>query len=169
MIQTMPAPRNGYSLLEVLVALLVVNVAVLGFLRAQQSGEQRNLSLLARAFAVSALNDMEAHILMSAGSPDTAIGNSAYGSPPPAAPLCRHGACPGRAWARYSLARWKCRFERWSQHAACAPFMDDSVMPVVIPYGDGQVRWSGGDVEVSVRWREGDHEHALEQTVTQMD
>ena len=156
--------RRGHSLLEVLAALVIINVAVLGFLRVQQHGDQHSRNLLAHAAAASAVDNLAAYVMMNPrAAPDYAI---AYGAPPPAAPPCRGGACTERELARHHLALWKCGFETWAGHAAC----DESAATTnLVPDGDGQARHTGGGLLVTVRWGAGAGEQTLSRTVARLE
>lgn len=169
--------NQGHSLPEVLVALLVINVVVLGFLRTQHSGERSNRFFIAHAAAVSALNNAEAMILISPN--DVSIDDVAFGTPPPA-PGCRGKTCAANTWAKDAVAGWKCRFETWFEHPSCAeeaassaqqadtPERHETAMFDLIPDGDGQIRATNNQFEIAVRWHDGEREHTLTRTVSRL-
>ena len=152
-----PKPRvTGHSLIEVLAALVIINIALLGFLYSQQQGNHRNRGARAHAFVVSALNDMAAAIAMNPDAVD-AYATTFGASPSPS--TCENQPCDTAAFARHQVSRWKCRFSDWSNAAAC------SDAPAAQIDGDGQVQRHGDAVDIAVRWRIGAEEFSLNSSV----
>ena len=146
--------------METLGALVIVNIVLIGFLHSQQQHALRADELAAHAFAASALNDMAAYLTM---NPDAASGLlSDYGSPPPGAPACEARACTGAELARHHLAKWKCRFAAWREHAACADATSADRVA-----GDARVQRRGALFVLEARARVG--EDALALTVSPID
>ncbi len=138
---------SGHSLIEVLAALVIINLALLGFLHSQQQDARHQYNLLARVAATSALDNMAAYIAMNPRATSSYL--TEYGTPPPQARACHKNVCTEHELAIYQLSRWKCRFETWFDRNIC-----DSVSPLhrATPNRDGKVRQNGQDLEIEIRW-----------------
>lgn len=138
---TSPAVGSGFSLMEVLIALLVISLGLMGLARAQVMSLQMNHSAHLRSQATFLAND----ILDRMRANRTAAVNGQYtmaiGEAAAAASSCRVSSCTEVQVAAYD--RWE-----WKQDLLAR-----------LPEGDGAVEAvpgasAPGAVEVTVRWRD---------------
>jgi type IV pilus assembly protein PilV len=125
-----PQPA-GFSLLEVLVAMTLLALGVLGMgglqlsvLRSQQDAQFRTEATLLAA-------DLLERAIMNRGESYTL----AFSAEPPLAPDCLSQPCTPPQLARFDLARWR------------------ALLAEALPEGNGAVQESGFNLEVTVRWR----------------
>lgn len=110
----MHTQQRGVSLIESLVALLLLALGVLGLagLQAGTLAQARNAN--ARAAAVQMANDLLERMQMNpaigrrlADPSSDSLYEIAWGSPSEQAPDCQSRACSGSELARYDLSLWK--------------------------------------------------------------
>ena len=165
------APRRkrraaGVSLVELLVAVLVMGVGVLGVAGLMVLSMQGNRSAMFGTEAVLLAEDMMDRIRANSGGSGAAglYGGLALGDPPPASLNCSARVCTAEQMARYDQAVWKCRLGRFTENPACVDLVD-TAGPAVggaaavvagLPDGDGAVVVgpAGNRVGVRVRWRD---------------
>lgn len=139
---------GGFTLIEVLVAMLVLAIGLMGVAGLQVLGVQGNASALHKNIASQFAYDLA----------DRARANPsgnyviAYESAPPSATNCTLSSanCSPSVMASFDLAQWKCSLGSFSTHANCA-----NIMPAVnmgLPMGDGSVSRSGDLYTVQIRW-----------------
>ena len=147
-------PARGTSLLEVLVAMLVVAVGVLGVARLQLHAAQSNRAALEHTAANLLATDLlERWRVNPRGSYATALGQA-----PPAFVDCAQQICAPAQLATFDLAIWKCSLGRWTQDAPCVTLRAAGTLPPQaempgLPGGDGALAERGGDVVVTVTWQ----------------
>lgn len=140
---------KGSGLIEVLAALVIINIVFLTFLFGQKVSEQRSQGVRVQASAASALNTMADAIAMNTTAANANVYAIAFGAPPPASPACDVRPCTALEFARYQLAHWKCRFDKWHDHRVCQSSSD---MNVGSAGDDGYIGRRGSDIEIIVRW-----------------
>lgn len=146
--------QRGTSLLEVLVATLVVAAGVLGIARLQLHSAQGNRAALEHTEATILATDLaERWRANPQGGYTTATGQA-----PPAFVDCLAQTCSPPQLATFDLAAWKCSLGGWSEVAACRAARAVGALPPVedapgLPGGDGQLVQQGGNVVVTVTWR----------------
>lgn len=139
----------GFSLVEVLVAVLIVGVGILGVAGLQVVSLQQNRSALLRAEALQIGNDILDRMR---ANPLTNYAPVALDDAPPDATNCVTNACDRSAMAEYDIAQWKCSVNS----------NDDSDVPYEIctsfgiagslPGGAASISKSNGVHEVIVEW-----------------
>ncbi len=161
--------QSGVTLIEVLIAVLVSSVAVLGVAGLQMLGMQSNRAALLRTEAVHIAHDMLERMRANAVGVGAAqhYGGLALGDPPPNPPDCGAGDCTAREVADFDRALWKCRLGRFRDHPACAELIGVAGSGLVagdldqapLPDGDGAIEFNraGTVVGIHVQWREGSH------------
>ena len=147
------ASQRGFSLIELLVAVLVMGVGVLGVTALQMVSLQNNRSALERGEAVHLAYDMMDRIR---ANPAGNYG-IAFDDAPPAAPDCLANDCSADQMVNFDQASWKCLLGTFNDDGVCAGLRDGVTLPVEddqpgLPGGDGEVTVNGGVVTVSVRW-----------------
>jgi type IV pilus modification protein PilV len=158
------APRRaraaGFSMIELLVAVLVMGVGVLGIAALQMVSLQNNRAALVRAEAVSLAYDMMDRVRANPG--DAPRGEAYDGldldEEPPAATNCFTGACTEAEMVAFDQALWKCQLGAYNGVAACVAWRAAGAIPAIadqpgLPNGDGAVDvLDTGAVQVRVEW-----------------
>lgn len=145
----------GFSLIELLVAVLVMGIGVLGVSALQMVSLQNNRMALERGEAVHLAYDVMDRIRANPGV-DYEID---VGDGPPAAPDCvGNGAnCSAAQMADFDHAVWKCMLGEYEDDGVCVGLRDDGVLPDTdlvpgLPEGDGSIVVNAGMVTVTVQW-----------------
>lgn len=149
---------RGFSLIELLVAVLVMGIGVLGVTALQMVSMQNNRAALERGEAVHLAYDMMDRIR---ANPGAAYGGLGFEDAPPAAPNCVAGACTAAQMAAFDQASWKCLLGEFNDDGTCTQLRDGVVLPLVddqpgLPQGDGEIAVNGDVVTITIRWRGAD-------------
>ena len=96
---------QGFSMIELLVAVLVVGIGVLGATGLQMISLQHNRGAVLRSEAVQLAYDIMDRIR---ANPNGNYSGLNLTSPPPAAPNCLGGVCTEAQMAAFDQASWKC-------------------------------------------------------------
>ena len=149
---------KGFSLIELLVAVLVMGIGVLGITALQMVSLQNNRGALLRADAVQLAYDMMDRIRANTGA---AYGALDIGDGPPAATDCMANNCTAAQMAAFDLAVWKCSLGTHNADNTCVDFRTDDVLPAItvspgLPSGDGSLAIDGatGVVTITVQWQD---------------
>ncbi len=145
---------NGFTLMEVLVALAVLSIGLLGMagmqLFSMKSSHNAYLQSQASFFAYDLIDKIRANpVGFRNGNYD-----SAYSSIPGSPPNCQSttATCSPAQLASFELAQWKCALGTYENDVACSGTLD---MTSVLPNGDGKIERNGDDVTVTVQWQAG--------------
>lgn len=143
----------GASLMEVLVAMLVIATGVLGLVGLQIGSAQHNRVALDRSLATLLASDLLERIR---ANPDAAYPNVGAGAPGGFAD-CTANACTPAELAAFDVAVWKCSLGRWHEAAACRTVRASGLLPPTeqqpgLPLGDGTLARGGGFATVTVFW-----------------
>lgn len=159
-------------MIELLVAVLVMGIGVLGITALQMVSLQNNRSALLRAEAVQLAYDMMDRIRANPmGTPLGApYGGLALTDNPPNSTDCQANACTDAQMVAFDQAVWKCSLGGFNDQANCVTLRGAGVLPPITQQpglrdGDGsvQVDAATGIVTVTVEWS--DHDGST-QTVT---
>ncbi len=142
--------NRGFSLLELLVAVLVVAVGLLGIAGLQLASAQNNRGALERSLATFLAEDMleraranpTVDYSVAAGAPGTFVN-------------CLAGNCSSAELAQFDVAAWKCALGQWRETALCQGLPTALRTERGLPDGDGTVAVSGDAVTVAIAWRSG--------------
>ncbi|MGA1371961.1 MAG: type IV pilus modification protein PilV [Pseudomonadales bacterium] len=150
--------QRGFSLIELLVAVLVMGVGVLGVAGLQLLSLQDNRGALTRVEAVNLAWDMLDRIRANPGGRQ-AYAEVTFASTLPSATVCGPRDCDPAAMAAYDVRSWKCQLGRSVDDAVCADWLARVGLPgrdmaAGLPSGAGAVTVQGDAVQVSVRWKE---------------
>ncbi|HEX7037013.1 MAG TPA: type IV pilus modification protein PilV [Pseudomonadales bacterium] len=151
--------QRGFSMIELLVAVLVMGIGVLGVAALQMVSLQNNRLALERGEAVHLAYDVMDRLRANPGA-DYQIG---FGDGPPDAPDCLGGGanCSPDQMRDFDLASWKCLLGDHRDEAVCAELRGAGVIPDLdpppgLPGGDGAIENNGGVITVTVRWMAND-------------
>ncbi|MEE4301132.1 MAG: type IV pilus modification protein PilV [Pseudomonadales bacterium] len=129
-------PSAGFSLIEILVAVLIVSVGVLGVAGLQLVSLQNNTSAMYRTQAFQAAYEI---IDRARANPDQDYSIDLDDPIPGAIPDCEGGNCTPAQMRTYDLATWLTALD--------GP-------PAGLPGGDGEVVVAGDSITVTVQWRD---------------
>lgn len=142
---------KGFSLIEVLVALVVLTIGLLGMAGLQgysiTGSYNAHLRTQATALAQDIIDRMRAN-------PAEALGTSYdvdFGDAPSSGTDCigSSATCTTAQLAAYDLREWKCNLGTYAGNSVCAAFVSQSTLPS----GDGRVVTQvNGQFEVTVQW-----------------
>ncbi len=153
----------GFSMIELLVAVLVMGIGVLGITGLQVASMQNNREALLRGeaaqMAYSILDRIRANRIGGAAIVGLAYDGLAIGDAPPNANDCQAGNCSQAQMVAFDLAVWKCSLGSFDTDAGCVALRAANVLPPTnqqpgLPQGDGSVAVNGatGVVTVTVQW-----------------
>jgi type IV pilus assembly protein PilV len=146
----------GFSMIELLVAVLVMGIGVLGITGLQMVSLQNNRGALTRADAVQLAYDILDRIR---ANPGAVYAGLALAAVPPVTVDCEAAACTEAQMATFDQAVWKCSLGNWNAHANCAAIRG-AILPLAaaqpgLPSGDGSIAVNaGGIVTITVQWQE---------------
>ena len=162
--------RTGFSMIELLVAVLVLGIGILGVTALQMVSLQNNRGALMRSVASMRTYDVMDRIR---ANPSASYGGVAFGDAPPATNDCMATSCSAAQMAAFDLATWKCSLGIHNTDATCIALRASGALPTIVaqpglPNGDGSITVNGatGMVSVSVRWQE---QNAAVPTVISID
>ena len=159
---TNPKQQRGLSMIELLVAVLVLAIGVLGITALQMVSLQNNRGALFRAEAVQLAYDMMDRVRANPQGvvPGQAYDGLAVGDNPPGATDCVANNCTQAQMIQFDQAVWKCSLGGFDANGTCTDFRDDGVLPPAtaqpgLPNGDGSIAVdAAGIVTITVRWQE---------------
>lgn len=146
--------QAGLSLLELLVAVLVTAIGVLGVTSLQMLSLQGNRLALQRNEAVMLAYDI---MDRARANPGGVYGPLNWNAQPPATADCVANICNAGQIATFDQAVWKCSLGNWRTNSVCTGLVAAGVIPTAaqqpgLPNGDGQITIAGTTVTVTVRW-----------------
>lgn len=154
----------GFSMIELLVAVLVMGIGVLGIAALQMVSLQNNRSAMVRAEAVALAYDMMDRVR---ANPLGAPAGAAYDGleiedDPPNATNCVANVCSQAEMVDFDRALWKCQLGAFNDSNNCENWRAAGLIAPVerqpgLPDGDGAVEVDGnGIVRVTVQWTDVD-------------
>ena len=130
----LPRSAEGFTLLEVLVAVLVLSVGLLGLAGLQTVGLRQNHSAFMRSQATQLAYDIIDRMRTNKATADAGGYDLAIAASPPSGPDCIASLCSAAQLATYELNNWILS------------------LSAALPLGDGQVARAAGVVTVTVAW-----------------
>jgi type IV pilus modification protein PilV len=151
-------------MIELLVAVLVLAIGILGITALQMVSLQNNRGALFRAEAVQLAYDMMDRIR---ANPEGAVPGASYdglalADGPPASQDCMAGTCTQAQMVQFDQAVWKCSLGGFNDDGRCVALRGAGVLPPEadqpgLPNGDGAIAVNGaGLVTITVTWQEPD-------------
>ena len=142
--------NKGFSLLELLVAVLIVAVGLLGIAGLQLASAQNNRGALERSVATFLAEDM-----LERARANPAADYTVAAGPPAAFVDCLADTCSAAELARFDVAVWKCALGQWRETPLCQGLPSSLLRGPGLPAGDGTVAANGDAVTVEIAWRSG--------------
>ena len=147
-------------MIELLVAVLVMGVGVLGIAALQMVSLQNNRAALVRADAVALAYDMMDRIRANplGGPPGAAYDGLDLEDEPPNASNCMINTCTQAQMVEFDRALWKCQLGAFNELEACVNWRAAGALPPVatqpgLPNGDGAIEVEDTViVRVTVQW-----------------
>lgn len=160
--------QRGFTLIEVLVAILIVAVGILGVAGMQVVSLQQNRNALLRDQALQLGNDildrMRANAL-------TDYATVELTDVPPSSLNCNNESCDRNEMSEFDIAQWKCSLNPIDSndevYTVCAGF---GITNATLPQGRGSIERDGSVHIVTVEWvndREGNVSQIVLRTRTE--
>ena len=151
---------GGFSMIELLVAVLVMGIGVLGITGLQMVSLQNNRGALLRSEAVMLAYDMLDRIRANpVGTPaGNSYGGVGIGGGPPGSSDCNAGDCTSNQMVSFDQRVWKCSLGSYVEDGACTALHASGVLPDPddqpgLPNGDGSIQVDGsGLITITVQW-----------------
>ena len=151
-------------MMELLVAVLVMGIGVLGVTGLQLVSLQNNQDAMLRAEAVQHAYDILDRIRVNpgVGIPGAAYDGVDIDDDPPNVvddDNCHMAACTDVEMVQFDIAVWKCSLGGHNQHDSCGVLRADDILPPTteqpgLPDGDGSIEVDGnGIVSITVEWQ----------------
>jgi type IV pilus assembly protein PilV len=140
---------RGFSMIELLIAVLVLAVGILGVAGLQITSLQQNRSALFRAEASQAAMDILDRIR---ANPDGAYDGVDLDDAPPAAPDCYADTCSVANMTTFDIASWKCGLNSLDAEGEVYSSCEDLGITGGLPGGAGAIEQDGEVFEVTVQW-----------------
>jgi type IV pilus assembly protein PilV len=153
----LPGNRSdGFTLMEVMIAVLVLSLGLLGLAGLQATSLKANTSAAARGQATLLAYDI---IDRMRANRDAALAgtynNTAGTAPTGGASDCQANSatCDADAIAAYDLNQWKCLLGKWKTNNVCSTTLN--IEKGLLPDGDGSIVVNNGnEALVTITWTE---------------
>jgi type IV pilus assembly protein PilV len=139
--------QRGFTLVEVLIAVLVMAIGLLGLAGLQLTSLQSNQSAYHRSVATMAAMEIADRMIANGGQ--VASYAIDIDTAPPSASNCVGGTCDPSAMADFDLALWKCSLGKHNEDATCQALGVSGELPS----GDGRIVDDGGNqFTITIMW-----------------
>ncbi len=144
--------KRGFTLMEVLVALAVLSIGLLGMAGMQLFSLSSNRDAYLRTQATYFAYDLIDKIRANRNVALTGGYNTAF-SAIPSFINCQTTTsnCSPTQLANFDLLQWKCALGAYEGDSACAA---PNNLTTILPGGDGRVTRNGNEITVAVQWIE---------------
>ena len=138
----------GFSMIEVLVALVIIAIGLLGMAGLQgfsiSSSYNAHLRTQATSLAQGIIDRMRANREQAVdGAYDTNFDEA-----PTSSIDCIANACDTSDIRTFDLLEWKCNLGKFANNSICLPLVSQSTLPL----GDGEITQDNGQIRVTVQW-----------------
>ena len=143
--------QKGMSLIEVMIAMIIMAIGILGVSGMQAISLAQNRSALYRGEATQLANDLMDRVRVNTGVPYSAL----IDADPTAATDCNVSTCSPTNMAAFDISQWKCSIN--SADAAGVAYTPCGTYGITgsLPLGSGSVALVAGVYEVTVEWADG--------------
>ena len=145
--------QTGTSLIEVLVAVVVVSVGLVGLAALQTVSMRNNQSAYLRSQATILVYDMLDRMRAHPDAATTGQYVIALGAPSAIATNCESTACSTTDMTTFDISQWKCQLGAWDSNSVCSTTLS---LSGYLPGGDGSITQVGDIHTVSVTWLDRD-------------
>ncbi|MEM7363081.1 MAG: type IV pilus modification protein PilV [Pseudomonadota bacterium] len=166
----MRSRTRGFTLYEVLIAVLILAIGILGVTGLQVLSLQQNRSALLRAQALQVGNDILDRIR---ANPDGTYNGIDFDDDPSGSTNCIGplADCSEDDMATYDIAQWKCSInpldENGDVYSTCTTLGVTPGTANSLPEGQGAISINGDGVhEISVRWSDYANPNSPQTTIT---
>ena len=157
--------QKGFSMIELLVAVLIMGIGVLGVTGLQLVSLQNNRDALLRSEAIQLGYDVLDRIRINpgAGVPGTDYAGLAFDDVPAAPTNCYANNCTQAQITAFDIAVWQCSLGNFNEENACIDLRDGVILPPAtganaqpgLPEGQGSIAINGaGVITVTIRYRD---------------
>jgi type IV pilus assembly protein PilV len=146
--------NKGFTLMEVLIALVILSIGLLGMAGMQLFSLKSSQSAYFQSQASYFANDILDKIRANPVGFNNGNYDSAYSSIPGSITNCQTttATCTPVQLAVFELTQWKCSLGSYENDSICIPPLN---LNSVLPNGDGRVVRTGDTVAVTVQWANG--------------
>lgn len=141
--------NRGVTFVELLVAVVIMSIGVLGVAALQAISLQQNRSALFRAEATQLANDILDRIRANPGGTYAPIDIAAA---PASATVCESVECSIAQMAAYDISSWKCQLDSTDADGATYSICDALNLSSSLPDGKGGVTLAGSTYTVIIEW-----------------
>ncbi len=163
--------QRGFTLIEVLVAMLIVAVGILGVAGMQVVSLQQNRNALLRDQALQLGNDILDRMRANPLTDYSADPVVTLDSEPPASENCMDDNCDRNEMKEFDVAQWKCSLnpidDAGEVYDICTEF---GIAQATLPDGKGSIERDGSVHIITVEWvndREGNVSQVILRTRTE--
>ncbi|MBA1146523.1 type IV pilus modification protein PilV [Ectothiorhodospiraceae bacterium WFHF3C12] len=152
LLSTRPARQaSGFTLIEVLVALLVLSLGLLGLAAMQAQGLRFNQSAYLRSQATYMAYDIIDRMRANREAAINGDYDWAMGTEPDSNQTCNSTCTPAQL-ADFDLNTWQCTLGNWNDDTEC----QNLGITGVLPGGQGAIERNGNEFTVTIRWNDRD-------------
>ena len=144
---------EGFSLIEVLIAVLVLSIGLLGLAGLQTMSMSNTHSAYLRTQANYLIYDLIDRMRINRAMAQNGNYNIALGTGPSGTTNCETVTCTAAYMAVFDLNQWKCSLGKWNTNSICTNTLSIAGR---LPNGDGSVTQNGNLYTVQVRWDDRD-------------
>ncbi|MEN8131095.1 MAG: type IV pilus modification protein PilV [Pseudomonadota bacterium] len=140
---------RGFSLIEVLVAVLVLSIGLLGLAGLQKTSISNTHSSYLRSQANYLIYDLIDRMRANRATAKTGSYNIPFDTAPNGTTNCETAICSAADMAVFDRNQWKCLLGKWNANSVC-----NTTLSIVgrLPDGDGEIAQNGDVFSVRVRW-----------------
>ncbi len=148
----MKKQQTGISLIEVMVAVLIMAVGILGMVGLQVTSLQLNRGALMRAEAMQLGNDILDRVR---ANPTGSYDDIGFDDDPPTSNNCVTNPCSTSQMADYDVAQWKCSINSVDIDGDTYAICSTLGITGSLPAGAGAIDITDEVTTVQVRWESG--------------
>ncbi len=155
----------GTTLIEVLVAAVVVSAGLVGLAALQTLSVKNNHSAYLRTQATFLAYDMVDKMRANLAAAQAGQYVTTFGVAPSGTTNCQSSTCSSSDLVTFDINQWKCSLGNWDLQNTCSTTLSISGM---LPGGDGSITRTGNIHTVSVRWNDRDETQRTFQVSTEL-